>query len=153
MGRCPQRYRKRGFTLIELLVSSVLIGLGLIALSQLYLAAMHTYEKSRNLSIATQRAQRELEKVQSLGYSKLKYAGENAYPPPYYSIDLSNSEVDFTVDELPNGRGNISWDYYFSGDTSGYEHMLKVTIDINWDGAPVSQSFVRVETLLTRGLK
>jgi len=149
-----------GFSLIELLVSSVILGLSLVALSQLYMSAMWTYQKARKLSIATNRAQFELEKVDNLGYEGLitgvnsgNPTIEDAYFPSEYTYLSSKMGVAFTIPDLPNGQGTVSWQPYPSNTSLSSCKILQATIDIQWDGSPKAQSRVHLITLCAMGYK
>ena len=142
------RRSRRGFTLIELLVAILVLSLALVSLGQLYLAGMWTTQKARYMSLATQRAQAEMERVQDLGVLRLRDTPLNAYPDTEYQHRDDSLGVSFTDDTLPGGRGTVSWSAY-PPNTAGNEHMLKVDIVISWDGAARTRSQVEVTTLLT----
>ncbi|MHB9025138.1 MAG: type II secretion system protein [Armatimonadota bacterium] len=148
----PRPARRSGFSLVELLVSVVILGIGLVALIQLYMGALWSYQKGRYLSLATQRAQLEYEKVQNLGF----YGLDNGPTDFTYLRTQSGGEytwltaspgVSFTVNSLPNGRGTVTWQH-FPVNGAGSANMLKVDIRILWDGSQKSQSDVRIVTLL-----
>lgn len=152
--------RRRGFTLIELLVSAVILSVGLVGLSQLYMGAMWTYKKGRNLSVATQRAQLEMEKVRNLGFDGLINGintsspdQEDAYLPEYYTYLSSRMGVQFTVGNLPNGRGTLTWQPYPIGTELKKAKMLQITLDISWDGSTREQSRVHLISFAAQGYK
>ena len=149
-----------GFSLIELMVSTVILGLSLVALSQLYMSAMWTYQKARKLSVATNRAQFELEKVCNLGYDGLitgvnsgNPTIEDAYFPSEYTYLSSKMGVSFTIPDLPNGRGTVSWEPYPATTPLSSCKILQATVDIQWDGSPKAQSGVHLVTLCAMGYK
>jgi len=124
----------------------VILSLGLIALSQLYLAGMYTYKKARFMSVATQRAQQELERVHDLKYNGLAYGtliDATRFPPDEYTALFFRRGVRFTVDELPQGYGTIVIAKY-----NGYTHLLKVTISVKWGGMEQTRSDVVISTLI-----
>ena len=149
MATCTQRYRRvrRGFSLIELLVAVLILGLALISLSQLYLAGMWTTQKARYLSLATQRAQAEMERAQELGILNLTQ-GASVYPTPEYTPYFFGRGVTFTEDNLPEGRGIVTWSVY-PHNTTGNQYLLKVDIFLTWQGAARTRSKVHLTTLLT----
>lgn|GEM_PF-1975578 len=143
------RRPRRGFTLVELLVAMLILGLALISLSQLYLAGMWSTQKARYLSIATKRAQSELERAQDLGLLILRNGpSEDSYPTAEYTHHDDGRGVDFLAPPLPNGEGSVTWQFW-PPDTDGNEYMLKVTIDVTWEGSRRSRSLVSLSTLLT----
>lgn len=162
-GRLMQTacHRRAGFTLVELMVASVILAIAIIGLAQLYLTALSAFEKSRYLSVATGRAQLELERVQETPYSELLKSVNNADfieitadgvdDPIGAFLDLDgytqlagNNGVHFTVDGLPSGEGLITFQKY-----NNYESLLMVTIEITWEGARPARSPVKVVTLLS----
>lgn len=157
--RC-RHSRARGFSLVEILVSSLILGLSLVAMSQLYMGAMWTYEKARKLTVATDRAHYELEKVRNLGYNMLinginynNQAMEDAYLPSEYSYQSTGMGVTFTVNGLPQGRGSVLWAPYPTGTPLSTCKMMQVTVKIEWDGSPKAQSAVTLNTLCVKNYK
>ncbi|MHB0939243.1 MAG: type IV pilus modification PilV family protein [Armatimonadota bacterium] len=147
--RYAGRHRHRGLTLVELLVAVLILSLALVSLSQLYLAGMWTTQKARYMSIATKRAQAELERAQDLGLLTLRNGpSEDSYPAAIYTHHENGMGVDFTAPPLPNGTGSVTWDYW-PPNTSGNEYLLKVNVNITWEGARRSRSQVILSTLLT----
>src|SRR5689334_1514140 len=124
--------RRRGFTLVELLVSVLILSLALVALSQLYMAAMWTYHKARYTSLATQRAQLELEQAEGLGYEKLAadpLIDPLKYPEEEYSALATGRGVQFVIEEMEpvDGNGTIKISEY-----DGHPELLQVEIEITW---------------------
>lgn len=142
-----QRRKCHGFTLIELLVSCLILALGLVAMSQLFISAVYAYHTSRNNSIATQRAQREYEYVGNIGFYALRGCSPTSNPYNYdssYALNTNNNGVTFPVLELTGGHGDVTWEAYPSGTTMSAAHMLKVTIHIAWRGRSTADSSVKV---------
>lgn len=153
MRKLCARYRtrrpRRGFSLAELLVSIVILGLAMVALGNLYLAGMWTTHKARYLSVATQRAQYEMEKVQDLGLlNLLNGPSEESYPTTEYTHRLDGRGVSFNVESLPFGEGSVSWQNW-PPNMKGNQYLLKVDIVINWEGPRSAASNVHVTTLVT----
>ncbi|HEY3416920.1 MAG TPA: prepilin-type N-terminal cleavage/methylation domain-containing protein [Armatimonadota bacterium] len=146
------RGRRTGVSLVELLVATVILGIGLVALMQLYMAALWSYQKGRYLSLATQRAQLEYEKVQNLGF----YGLDNGPTDFTYLRTSSGGEytwlnpgpgVTFAVSALPGGSGTVTWQH-FPANATGNSNMVKVDIRISWTGSVKTRSDVRLVTLL-----
>ncbi len=139
----------RGFTLVEILISLVILSLGLVSMSQLYVAAMWTTQKARYLSLATQRAQFEYENVQSLGAAALMGGpNDEMYDPTEYQFTPSVNRVDFQVESLPESACWVTWANYPATGT-GFDQQVKVDIVISWLGPRKSRSDVTLSTLLT----
>jgi prepilin-type N-terminal cleavage/methylation domain-containing protein len=148
-ARLARRRVQRGFTLVELLVALLILSMALISLSQLYLAGMWTTQKARYMSIATKRAQSELERVQDLGLLTLRNGpSEDSYPSAEYTYHEDWRGVDFAAAPLPNGEGSVTWRFW-PPDTEANEYLLKVDVTITWDGSSRSRSLVSLSTLLT----
>ena len=146
--RCADR-RRRGLSLVELMVAVLILSLALISLSQLYLAGMWTTQKARYMSIATKRAQSELERVQDLGLLTLRNGpNEDSYPSAEYTYHADGMGVDFAAPPLPGGTGTVTWDYW-PANTAGNEYLLKVNVTVSWEGASRSRTHVSLNTLLT----
>ena len=134
---------------MELLVSIFLLALGLVSLSQLYLSSMWAYQKARDMSVATQQAQYEMEKVRDLGVLNLMNGVDTtAYPTSVYTANAGNNGVTFLVHALPGGTGSVVWTPYPTGATNN-QYLQKVVIAITWTGARRALSTVNVTTLVT----
>ncbi|MHB9025542.1 MAG: type IV pilus modification PilV family protein [Armatimonadota bacterium] len=144
-----RRSKSRGFTLVELLVSSVILAIGFIALSQLYLASMWTYWKAHYLSVATERAQQEIEYAQRLKFPALDTANANSlatyYLEPGYTALDTGRGVHFYERKLPSGEGTLTVTNY-----NTYSYLLKVTVEVNWLGPPQGQSKIKISTLISK---
>lgn len=141
--------RRRGFTIVELLVSLVILGVGLIGLLQLYMAATVTYQKGRCLSLATGRVQQELEKVHHLGYTGLMtnpLIHNTRYPASEYTALTGARGVQFDMAALPNGHGTITIGDLME-DGAAVPNIAVVTLEITWDGVPAAQSKVVITTM------
>jgi len=111
---------------------------------------MWTTQKARYLSIATKRAQAEMERVQDLGVlTLLNGPTEESYPSSTYTYHGDSRGVDFTEENLPEGAGSVTWTPHPPGGAAGSEYMLKVDVILTWQGAARSRTQVEVTTLLT----
>jgi prepilin-type N-terminal cleavage/methylation domain-containing protein len=149
-----RRHIAQGFTLIELLISALILGVGLAAVAQLYLAASTSFHKAEYLSIATQRAQRELERVENFTFTQIDTAFKagtlvpDRYPAPnqnetgypyngyYQTVEkqgttVTKITVSFNMaNELPGStaaRNKIIFTRFNS-----YTHMYRVEVQLDW---------------------
>jgi hypothetical protein len=136
----------------------LVLSLALVGLSQLYVASMATYTKARYLSVATQRAQYELEHVKNLGFYKLSNAfadGSTAFlrtsAGGQYTWAANQTGptyiVNFTVPDLPGGTGTITWAYWKPITESG-SNLYRVEITVTWNGPQAAKSDVHLYTLV-----
>ena len=142
--------RSRGLSLVELVVASVIVGVGMVGMCQLYLASMWTYQKAHYMAIATQRAQYELEKTRSVGFAALTPDNATSLVPGSYASGsytalTSGRGVQFTVADLPSGSGTITITKF-----RGYNYLLLATIQITWGGMTKAQSPVSIITLISK---
>lgn len=141
--------RRRGFTLAELLVSLFILSLGLVALGQLYVASMWTYNKARYMSLATKRAEFEMEKTRNLGVLRLLNGpAEDTYTSSEYQYDADGHGVKFTMTNIPGGKGEVRWEPY-PPNTKNNTYLLKITVLITWTGVRDANSQVFLSSLLT----
>ncbi|MHB9130068.1 MAG: prepilin-type N-terminal cleavage/methylation domain-containing protein [Armatimonadota bacterium] len=156
----PIRKRHRGFTITELLVSILILGIGLVGLGQLYLGATWAYQKSRLLSLATQRAQLEFEHVRGLGYTGVTHPtliNPTHFPAAEgYTLQSSTANGSATVNVvrfadplLPGGYGTVTISNPYVDSGVPAKNMAQVDIQVFWDSMPQGQSNVKVTTLVT----
>jgi prepilin-type N-terminal cleavage/methylation domain-containing protein len=152
--------RHTGFTLVEVLISVIILAVGLLALSQLYVTGMYTYQKARNMSLATQRASREMERAQNFTFTLINSAHSqnkivpDLYPAPEYTAfadpnDADLKGVNFDVPELPEGVGTVIFSHFYDN-TQGKEmpNLLQVDVLIEWGGKPNTQTPIHLVTLI-----
>ncbi|HEX2950178.1 MAG TPA: prepilin-type N-terminal cleavage/methylation domain-containing protein [Armatimonadota bacterium] len=141
---------RRGLTLIELLVSCFILAVGLVGLSQLYITAMWSYQKARYMSLATQRAQYELERVENFKFNVMQNSAnlinDSVYPAAAgYSTLSAGNGVQFSMNDLPNGRGTITVSHF-----NNQANLLRVDIQISWKEPRQTVSPIRISTLLVK---
>lgn len=144
-------------TLVEILVAILILGVGIVGLSNLYLATMWTYQKARNLSLATQRAELELENIQrqaATAYTALTDTSKPLIPACYsaviYSALPSGRGVSFKVPGLPGGSGKITITTDpFKKNRPEDAKLASASIVITWTGSKRGQSNVSLTTLIT----
>lgn len=142
---------------MELLVACVILAIGIVGMSQLYLAAMFTFEKSRYLSVGTGRAQEEMEFVQNIPFQELRKSidgedfimennedGVGRFPDAKYDQVDTNDGVTFTIDTLPRGEGFITIKPH-----DNMKDLIEVTVEVTWEGARPVRSPVRIVTLVS----
>jgi len=143
--------RRSGFTLIELLVTTVLLALGLIALSTLFVAGIVSDIKAERIQMATNRARKELERMRSAGYSGALIDATVFKPADGYTITESHTDltgvVSFTEPSLPSGAGTVEIRYYNPG-TGIYANLKRVSVALSWGGGRRTQGSVYATTLI-----
>jgi prepilin-type N-terminal cleavage/methylation domain-containing protein len=143
--------RRSGFTLIELLVTTVLLAIGLIALSTLFVAGIISDTKAERIQIATNRARQELERMRSAGYSGALVDATVFKPTDGYTITESNPNLtgvaSFTESLLPASVGSVEIRYYDSG-AGLYPNLKRVSVVLSWGGGRRTQGTVYASTLL-----
>ena len=143
--------RRSGFSLIELLVTVVLLAIGLVALSSLFVVGIISDMKAERIQVATNRARQELERVRSAGYSGALIHTDVFKPGDGYTIVEQNPDltgaVGFTDPRLPASSGTVRIRYYDSG-AGVYPNLKQVSVTLSWGGGRRTQGTVRSDTLL-----
>lgn len=70
-----------GFTLVEMMIALVVFGLGLMALAQSLPRGLSMRDKARRMSVATNLAQQEMERLRSLPFDSPQLAGGSHSDP------------------------------------------------------------------------
>ena len=157
MRRIPRsRPSSRGFTLVEVLVALVILGVGLVSLIQLFIVAMWSYQKAHYLSIATQHAQYEFERVENFGCNVMKQTPANLlnsaiYDPnagytQHYTAGVADG-IQIAENDLPSGRCTVIVSPFRS---TANTNIIEVTISVTWTGITPTVSPVTIYTLLAK---
>jgi prepilin-type N-terminal cleavage/methylation domain-containing protein len=143
--------RRSGFTLIELLVTVVLLSVGLVALSSLFVVGIISDMKAERVQIATNRVRQELERMRSAGYSGALIDPEVFKPADGYTITESHADLtgiaSFSEPLLPDSAGAVEIRYYDSG-AGIYPNLKSVSVSLSWRGGRRTQGAVCASTLL-----
>ena len=143
--------RRSGFTLIELLVTIVILTIGLVALSTLFVAGIISDMKAERTSVATNRVRQELERTRSAGYSGALIHTDVFDPADGYTITESHPDltgtVSFTEPALPASSGEVEIRYYDSG-AGIYPNLKRVSVSLSWGGGRRTQGAVYASALL-----
>jgi len=144
-------HRRSGFTLIELLVTIVILAIGLVALSTLFVAGIISDMKAERIQIATNRVRQELERMRSAGYSGALIHTDVFKPAEGYTITEQTANltgtVSFTEPLLPASSGTIEITYYDSG-AGIYPNLKRVSVSLAWGGGRRTQGAVYASSLL-----
>lgn len=70
--------KEKGFTLIELMIAMVVLGIGILALIQMQVAAMSGNSSANQMTIATTLAQDQIERLKRLSFFDAALADANA---------------------------------------------------------------------------
>jgi len=143
--------RRSGFTLIELLVTIVILAIGLVALSTLFVAGIISDIKAERISEASNRVRQELERLRSAGYSGALIDADVFKPADGYAIIESHPDLtgraSFTEPALPASSGVVEIRYYDSG-AGIYPNLKRVSATLSWGGGRRTQGAVYASTLL-----
>jgi prepilin-type N-terminal cleavage/methylation domain-containing protein len=150
--RKEQTVRGRGgFTLLELLVVVVILGIGLTALSGVFVSALVSDMKGERLATATYRAQEELERIRGAEFGNALVDSTIFPSSEGYTIIQQNANktgvVGFSVPGLPGAIGRITIAYYQSP-VGIYPNLKDIRVTITWGGGRQAQSSVVLGTLL-----
>ncbi len=128
-GRVRPSVRRRGFSLIEVMIAMVILGIILMTLISVFIYGYNVISKSKQLAIATQVCQAEIERIRGLTFESLS--------------GLSSTFSDPKLTSLINGQG-----VRVVGTGAGAD-MKKLTVSVSWTfrGQPLRKDVV---TFITR---
>lgn len=115
--RRPMRGR-RGVSLIELMVTIILLGIGLVGVSSMFVVGYRTQLHAHFASVATDIGARKVEQMKASGFNGIHGL---SFPP------------EFAVSEIPSGNGSITYAPY--PDPSS-ENQYLVQVVVSWGGGP-----------------
>jgi len=143
--------RYRGFSLIELLIVIAILAIGLSAIAILFTGGVVSNIKARRLNTASERAQQEMEKLRSGGFSSAIVDPEVFPASRGYTIVEQNPDrtgrIAFAVPELPGSQGNIEIRHYV-GPEGLYPNLKGVTISVSWQGGSTTPGNVAFQSML-----
>jgi prepilin-type N-terminal cleavage/methylation domain-containing protein len=116
IGR-PTRGR-RGVSLIEMMVTIILLGIGLVGVSSMFVVGYRTQLHAHFASVATDVGARKIEQMKSAGFN---------------GIDGITFPPSFDVSEIPSGNGSVTYAPY--PDPSSTNQYL-VQVVVTWGGGP-----------------
>jgi hypothetical protein len=145
---CGDSKKRHGITMAEVLAALLILGIGIVGVAQMYVASMITYKKSLTVAIATERAQKELELISKIPYTKIISGHVSSYYVPhsdylnFQSVSYSeNGNIGYKwsyctpQSELPHDNGiNRSNVIIKALQFNGNKNIYKVVININWQG-------------------
>ena len=145
------RTGRRGFSLIELLATVMILSLGLVSVSTLFIGGTISTAKAKRISAATNRAQQEMERLRSAGFSGC-IVDTDVFPAASgYTIVQQNDDltgrVAFTPSGLPSATGYIDIGFYDSG-AGIYPNLKTVVITVTWSGGKPAQGQVKLQTYI-----
>jgi prepilin-type N-terminal cleavage/methylation domain-containing protein len=122
---------RKGISLIELMVTIVLLGIGLVGVSSMFVVGYRTQLHAHFASVATDLAARKLEQMKSAGYNGIS---ETTFAP------------EFAVPELPSGSGTIAYAPYPES-TSTNQYLVQVVV--TWGGGPGAAGRVVLSSVIS----
>jgi len=150
-GRMRIPRRSGGFSLIELMVVIVLLGIGLVGVSAMFVSGVISDTKAERIARATNAAQRELERLRSAGFSgsivdASVFPSSSGYTIVHQNADQTGT-VSFPISGLPNGTGTITIAYY-TGSNGVWPNLKQVSVTATWAGARRTQGSVAMITYI-----
>jgi len=110
--RMAIKRKKDGFTFIEVLITMLILGVVLIALLSCFIYGFSILSRMRQLTIATQSIQEELELIRNMPFNNI--------------LGLDNSFTNESLSLLENSSGIISLE-----DSAG-DDIKKLTVSVLW---------------------
>jgi len=108
-----KRKRGRGFTLIEVLMAIIILATVLMTLITVFLYGFDVLSRTKQVALATQIAQEEIEAIRNMPFSDILTLGTT----------FTNEELT----RLHHGQGSLALE-----DSEG-ENIKKLTVSITWD--------------------
>jgi prepilin-type N-terminal cleavage/methylation domain-containing protein len=137
MIRERRERRLAGFSLIELIVVIFILAVGLTSVASLFIAGIVSSRQAQRMSAAAYEAQRQMERVRSIGFNNCLVDPDIFTTADGYEILVVNADktgiMGFPVPQLPEGQGQIEIEYYNPG-AGIYANLKIVTITITWTG-------------------
>jgi prepilin-type N-terminal cleavage/methylation domain-containing protein len=119
---------ENGFTMIELIVSTIIVGLMVIGVTNLFISIERTQEKTKNIELATRAGERQIESLRNINYTSL----------------VVDSDIDFTDDlppDLPSpNSGTVSVTEPIAG-------LKKVDVAISYKDGSATET-IRLSSLI-----
>jgi prepilin-type N-terminal cleavage/methylation domain-containing protein len=129
--------RHAGFSLIELIVVIFILAVGLTSVASLFIAGIVSSRQAQRMSAATYEAQRQMERLRSIGFNNCLVDPDIFTTAQGYEIAEVHADktgtMNFPVPQLPEGRGELEIEYYDSG-AGIYANLKTITITITWTG-------------------
>ena len=124
-----QKNQAKGFSLIEVLIAVFILGIVSMTLISVFIYGFNIVFRTRQITLATQIAQEEVELVRNLNYDDILLLGST------YDHD--------SLPELVNGVGSLSVE------NGPGDDIKKLTVSVSWDyrGANMKKDVV---TFITR---
>jgi Tfp pilus assembly protein PilV len=117
--------------LIELMVTCVLLAIGLVGVSSMFIVGYRTQVHAHFASVATDTAGRKLEEMKSAGFNGIN---ETAFAST------------FTVTGVPSGQGAITYAPY---PDTGSENQYLVQVTVTWGGGPGIEGRTTLSTVIS----
>ena len=108
-----QKNSQKGFSLIEVLIAIFILGIVSVTLISVFIYGFNVVFKTRQVTIATQIAQEEVELVRNMNYDDILLLGST------YSHD--------NLSDLVNGAGVLSLE------SGPGDDIKKLTVSVTWD--------------------
>ncbi len=123
--------KRGGLSLIELMVTLVLLSIGLVGVSSMFVVGFRTQRHAHFASVGADVASRKIEAMKAAGYN---------------SIDSALFPGTEAVSELPSGQASISFEPYPDSESS---NQYLVNVIVVWGGGTGIGGRVALSTVIS----